>query len=87
MDAGVVDRRGGPLGVRQPHGTIRWMLEQFKSRCRCDRRTDPDSRCEPGFSAPLLRQSDTVVYRVKDGGIRDEVRWVTDERANTAQML
>jgi hypothetical protein len=37
--------------------------------------------------APLLRQRDTVVYRVKDGGIRVEVRWVTDERANTAQML
>jgi hypothetical protein len=39
------------------------------------------------FRAPLLRQRDTVVYRVKDGGIRVEVRWVTDERANTAQML
>jgi hypothetical protein len=34
-----------------------------------------------------LRRSDTVVNRVKDGGIRDEVRWVTDERADTAQML
>jgi hypothetical protein len=37
--------------------------------------------------SPVLRRSDTVVNRVKDGGIRDEVRWVTDERADTAQML
>jgi hypothetical protein len=28
MDASVVDRRGGPPGVRQPHGSIRWMSEQ-----------------------------------------------------------
>src|SRR4030081_3360078 len=30
MDAGVVERHGGPLGVRQPPGPIRSMLEQFQ---------------------------------------------------------
>ena len=37
-------QRGGPLGLRQPHGTIRWMPEQFgavRSCCRCDRRSLP----------------------------------------------
>src|ERR1700730_5976175 len=29
MDARMVERRGGPLGVPQPLVAIRWMLEQF----------------------------------------------------------
>jgi hypothetical protein len=61
------------------------MLEQYHALDLATGTSIPAAR-HP-LRAPLLRQSDTVVYKVKDGGIRDEVRWVTDERANTAQML
>jgi hypothetical protein len=61
------------------------MLEQYHAFDLATGASIPAAR--DALRAPLLRQSDTVVYKGKDGGIRDEVRWVTDERANTAQML
>jgi hypothetical protein len=55
MDAGVVEWRGGPLGVRQPRGAIRSMLEQYHALDCAASESIPDFRDEPLI--PGLRPS------------------------------